>query len=155
MSIPFQSPFHLESQATWNMTFKTPRGLACSIKLFCILQQIAETCYQYHPLGTQFYSGGIGATTFTVSTPYPGYTYPVILNPFQTTQITCNLEIVYNADPGDAGFSNGVFNTSLLPTLQTTVLNIINEYFLSKTLLLTLSIPSMSFRRSYKAHSQE
>lgn len=98
------------------------------------LQSIASTCYAYHPLGTQFYSGGVGATTFTVNTPYSGYTYNVILNPFQTTQVSVNLEIVYNADPADAGFSNGVFNTALLPTLQTTVLELINTYFLSKTL---------------------
>lgn len=98
------------------------------------LQQIAETCYAYHPLGTQFYAGGAGATTFTVNTPYSGYTYDVILNPFQTSQITCNLQFVYNTDANDAGFSNGVFDTTLLPTLQTQMQEIINQYFLSKTL---------------------
>lgn len=98
------------------------------------LQQIAQTCYAYHPLGTNFYSGGIGATQFTVNTPYAGYTYNVLLNPFQTSQASVNLQLVYNSVPQDAGFSNGVFNTSLLPTLQTTILEIINNYFLSKTL---------------------
>lgn len=98
------------------------------------LQQIAFTCYQYHPLGTQFYPAAVGSTLFTVATPYAGYTYPVYLNPFQTEQVSCNLEIVYNSDPAAAGYANGVFNIALLPTLQTTVLELINQYFLSKTL---------------------
>jgi len=98
------------------------------------LQQIAQTCYAYHPLGTQFYSAPVGATTFIVQTPYAGYTYPVVLNPFQITQVSCNLELVYNVDPFDAGYSNGIFDISILPNLQTQITEIINQYFLSKTL---------------------
>ncbi len=98
------------------------------------LQQIAFTCYSYHPLGTQFYPAPLGATVFTVNTPYSGYTSPVTLNPFQTTEVSCNLQILYNSNPLYAGYNTGLFDTSLLPTLQTTILGIINNYFLSKTL---------------------
>lgn len=98
------------------------------------LQQIAETAFNYHPLGTQFYASSVGATLFTIPTQYPGYTYQLYLNPFQTIQISCNLLLIYNSDPQDAGFSNGTFNTNLLPTLQTNILELINTYFLSKTL---------------------
>ncbi|MDE2292180.1 MAG: hypothetical protein KGL53_08865, partial [Elusimicrobia bacterium] len=98
------------------------------------LQQIASTCYAYHPLGTQFYAASIGSTVFTVNTPYAGYTYNVTLNPFQTEQVSCNLLLIYNSDPFDAGFSNGVFDISQLPTLATQIQELINQYFLSKTL---------------------
>jgi hypothetical protein len=98
------------------------------------LQQIAQACYAYHPLGTQFYPAVVGSTVFTVPTPYTGYTYDVTLNPFQTVQVTCNLLLVFNTDPNSAGYNGGVFDTTLLPTLQTSIQEIINNYFLSKTL---------------------
>lgn len=98
------------------------------------LQLIADTAFQYHPLGTQFYPALVGATLFTVNTPYSTYTSPVYLNPFQTTLVTVDLKFVYNSDPKDAGYSNGVFDLSLYPTLKDDILRIINTYFLSKTL---------------------
>lgn len=98
------------------------------------LQLIAATAFEYHPLGTQFYAAPVGSTTFQVPTPYSGYIGTVILNPFQTILASCNLEIIYNSDPDDAGYSNGVFNTALLPNLQTSILELINTYFGSKTL---------------------
>jgi hypothetical protein len=97
------------------------------------LQQIASVCYEYHPLGTNFYGGVTGSTTFTVNTPYSGYTGSVILSPFQTKEVTCDLVLVYNLSPDDAGFSGGVF-TANLATLKEQIRKIINDYFLSKTL---------------------
>lgn len=98
------------------------------------LQEIANTLYQYHPLGTQFYAGLVGGTTFVVDTPYGGYTSNVILNPFQTLEVTVSLKLVYNSNPADSGISNGVFDTTLLPILQTQLITIINDYFESKNL---------------------
>lgn len=100
------------------------------------LQKIASACFEYHPLGTQFYSGGAGATTFIVNTFYSGYTASVILNPLQISEATVVLTLVYNVDPQDAGFSNGIFPPELLigSTLKTQLLNLINGYFRSKTL---------------------
>lgn len=96
------------------------------------LQLIAETAFQYHAFGTQFYPSSIGATTFAVNTQFPGYTYDVILNPFQQKLITCDLKLIYNADPSDGGQS-GIFDVTLLPTLQSDILELIQLYFLSKT----------------------
>lgn len=100
------------------------------------LQQIASACFKYHPLGTQFYSGGSGATTFDVRTPYSGYTSSVILNPLQISEATVTLTLIYNADPEDAGFSNGIFPIQYIldGSLKIRILNIINNYFNSKTL---------------------
>ena len=98
------------------------------------LQLIAQTAFDYHPLGTQFYPADYGATLFTVSTPYAGYTASVFLNPFQILEVTCDLQIVYNSTPADAGFNGLTFPTQDLSTLQTDVLILINTYFLSKTL---------------------
>lgn len=123
------------SGLTFTLTNPTPATLGGKLDTNDpYLQKIAEVAYQYHALGTQFYPADVGATTFTVQTPYPGYTYDVILNPFQTSYATCNLLLVYNSDPGDAGFNNGVFDSSLLPNLKTQILGIINTYFQSKTL---------------------
>jgi hypothetical protein len=100
------------------------------------LQQIASACFEYHPLGTQFYSGGAGNTTFTVRTPYSGYTSEVILNPLVISEATVTLTLVYNVDPEDAGFSNGIFPVNLITgtALKTQLIDLINAYFNSKTL---------------------
>lgn len=98
------------------------------------LQQVAEVAYKYHAFGTNFYPAAVGATTFTVPTEYPGYTYDVILNPFQTQEISCNLKLVYNTDPFDTGFTGQVFDTSILPQLKTEIEILINDYFRSKTI---------------------
>lgn len=97
------------------------------------LQKIASACFEYHPLGTQFYSGGSGATTFVVNTPYGSYTSNVILNPLQVEQVTVNLTLTYNTDPQKAGYNGAIF-TANLATLKQNLLNLINEYFRSKTL---------------------
>lgn len=97
------------------------------------LQQIASACFEYHPLGTQFYAGGNGATTFVVNTPYSGFVSDVILNPIQQTQATVVLTLVYNLSPRDAGTSNGVF-TADFSTLKENLIKLINDYFRSKTL---------------------
>lgn len=97
------------------------------------LQQIASACFEYHPLGTQFYSGGSGATTFVVNTPYNTYTSNVILNPLQIEQATVTLTLTYNTDPEKAGFDGAIF-TANLATLKQNLLNLINAYFRSKTL---------------------
>lgn len=100
------------------------------------LQQIASACFEYHPLGTQFYSGGAGNTTFTVRTPYSGYLASVILNPLVISEATVVLSLVYNVDPQDAGFSNGIFPFNLISggVLKTQLIDLINAYFNSKTL---------------------
>lgn len=100
------------------------------------LQQIASACFEYHPLGTNFYGGGSGQTTFNLQTPYSGYTSSVILTPLQIDQATVVLNLVYNIDPKDSGYSNGVFpiDTYLSGQLKQDLLNIINAYFSSKTL---------------------
>lgn len=99
------------------------------------LQQIASACFTYHPLGTQFYDAGSG-TTFTVNTPYSGYTASVVLNALQISEATVTLTLTYNDNPQDAGFNNGIFPPELLSgsTLKTQLLNLINTYFRSKTL---------------------
>jgi hypothetical protein len=100
------------------------------------LQQIASACFEYHPLGTQFYSGGAGNTNFTVKTPYSGYIANVILNPLIISEATVHLTLVYNVDPEDAGFSNGIFPVNLITggVLKTQLIDLINAYFNSKTL---------------------
>jgi hypothetical protein len=100
------------------------------------LQQIASACFEYHPFGTQFYSGGSGNTTFLVNTPYSGYTSQVILNPLIISEVTVTLTLVYNVNPQDAGFSNGIFPSNLITgtALKTQLIDLINGYFNSKTL---------------------
>ena len=123
------------SGLTFTATNPTPASLGGGFDINDpYLQQIANAAYTYHALGTQFYPSSVGATTFVVNTPFAGYTYPVILNPFQTSLATCNLLLIYNSDPFDAGFNNGVFDVSILSDLKTQILELINEYFLSKTL---------------------
>lgn len=96
------------------------------------LQSIADTCANYLDFGAQYYSGGSGATVFPVTTS-SDFTTNVILTPYQKINISCDLKLLYNLDPSDAGTSNGIFDASLLPTLQTQIQEIINAYFLSQS----------------------
>jgi hypothetical protein len=98
------------------------------------LKLIAQSCYNYHSFGTQFYPGPVGGTTYYIDTPYSGYKSEVILNPVSQSPVTCNLRIIYNTTPQDSGIGNGVFDTALLGNLKDLLLTIINNYFLSKTL---------------------
>lgn len=100
------------------------------------LQNIAQTAYNYHPQGTNYYRDDLvgGATLFNVQTPYGSYTSQVYLNPIGIQNVGCVLTFVYNTDPRDAGFGNQVFPINLLPNLKQNILNIINTYFRSKTL---------------------
>jgi hypothetical protein len=93
------------------------------------LQLVAQTLFNFHALGTNFYPATIGSTYFNVKTPYSGYSSNVILNPFQTVQVTVNLLLRYNTDAQ----GGSIFNVSLLPTLKDLLRNIINNFFKSKT----------------------
>lgn len=96
------------------------------------LQAIAQVCADYVVMGTQFYAGGDGATLFQRPTSL-GYIQDVILTPYQKLDVSCDLQLVYNLDPSDAGSSTGIFDVSLLPTLQTQIQTLINSYFLGKS----------------------
>jgi hypothetical protein len=100
------------------------------------VKAIANAIYEFHPFGTNTYaaSGGVGATTIPVNTPYGSYTSSVILNPMQLQRVGVTLRFVYNANNYDAGFDGQVFPVNSLGSLRSNVLNIINIYFRSKTL---------------------
>jgi hypothetical protein len=100
------------------------------------LQSIAQTVYNYHPAGTNTYGQGanIGATDFTVQTPYGGYTGVVTLNPIQLRRVGVKLDFIYNVNPNDAGYNGQVFPLNTLPGLKASVLALVNNYFRSKTL---------------------
>lgn len=97
------------------------------------LQIIASTCFKYHIFGTKFYGDVAGSTAFNVRSPYSGYNSTVNLSPLQDDLVIVRLTLVYNLRPIDAGFANGVF-TANLDTIKLELLELINEYFLSKTL---------------------
>jgi len=105
------------------------------------LQKIASACFQFHPLGTQFYAADIGDTIFEVNTPYSGYTSNVVLNPLQTEEASVTLTLVYNTNPQDSHSSNGIFDLDLITSgdLVTQLVDLINVYFRSKTLPTDLS----------------
>ena len=101
------------------------------------LQKIASAAFEFHPLGTQFYQGAnAGSTQFTVKLPYSGYDSTLWLSPLNIVQITMVLTLVYNVNPDDSGFSNGLFDVSLLAggVFKQQLVDITNNYFKSKTL---------------------
>lgn len=110
------------------------------------LKLIAQTCFNYHPFGTNFYGGVTGSTDFTVQQSYSGYTSIVTLNPMVFLRTSVVLLFNYTTDPNAAGFAGQIFPVSKIPTLKQDILNIINNYFRSKTLPtdLTYSINELS-----------
>ena len=100
------------------------------------VKAIANAVYDFHPFGTNTYASpsGVGATTIPVNTPYGSYTSSVILNPMQLQRVGVTLRFVYNTNNYDAGFDGQVFPVNSLGSLRSNLLNLINNYFRSKTL---------------------